>query len=208
MRAQLAAVLLTALVTGCITSSTTRGLDVDFADGFEAGFGQWAPRSDVPEDPNQPGERVNWTIHADDGRARNGTTALNFTLDGRQDDGTIWVVRGFPVASGRTYTVAASVWFFSESESFNTIAHVVLSVSDHEPTGEDSFPTPGTDPEAPALREPLNQAAGWVEYRVEGTVADSDDGVVHVAFGISAVWETEMTYHADDVVVTLRPLEV
>lgn len=208
MRGLLASVLLTALVAGCITSSTTRGLDVDFADGFEAGLGDWAPRSDVPEDPNRPGQPVNWTIRADDGRMRNGTTALNFTLDGRQDDGTIWVVRGFPVASGRTYTVSASVWLFSESESFNTIAHVVLSVSDHEPTGEDSFPSPGANPAGPALREPLNQAEGWVEYRVAGTVTDTDDGVVHVAFGISAVWETEMTYYADDVVVTLRPVEI
>lgn len=207
MRVQLAAILLTALVAGCISSTTTGGLDVDFADGFEAGLSEWAPRSDLPEDPNRPGQRVNWTIQTDDARTRNGTAALNFTLDGRQDDGTIWVVRAFPVASGRTYTVSASVWFFSESESFNTIAHVVLSVSDHEPTGEGSFPSPGADPDGPALREPLNQAAGWVEYRVAGTVADADDGVVHVAFGISAVWETEMTYYADDVVVTLRPVE-
>lgn len=208
MRVHLAAVLLTILVAGCLTTSTTRGLDIDAADGFKAGLGQWAPRSDLPEDPNRPGQVVNWTVRTDDGQVRNGTAALNFTVDGRQDDGTIWVVRGFPVASGRTYTVAASIWFFSESESFNTIAHVVLSVSDHEPSGEGSFPSPGADPDGPALREPLNQAAGWVEYRVAGTVTDTDDGVVYVAFGISAVWETEMTYYADDVVVTLRPVEL
>jgi len=67
---------------------------VGFADGFEGGFTGWSRASDVPQDPNNLKNPVAWMITRSTERAVAGSASLRYYLDGRQDDGTIWIVRG------------------------------------------------------------------------------------------------------------------
>jgi len=52
-----------------------------------------------------------------------------------------------------------------------------------------------------------NQAAGWKTYEYAFHVQSDSEGQVWVALGISAVWETEMTYYVDNVRVEIAPAE-
>lgn len=178
-----------------------------FAEGFEDGF-DWETDADVPDDPNATGP-VAWDIARTTERASSGDASLRYFLDGRQDDGTIWATRSLSVERDTAYEVEMAVDAWSASESFNTLAHLVLYGGRHPPDDEGSFPEPNTKKTSGAtggLREPLNRAEGWDSYSVTWQSAPVDTGAIHVAVGISAVWETEMTYFVDDVEVTATPV--
>lgn len=181
-----------------------------FTDSFEGGIDNWTQGADVPDDPNEPGDKVAWNITVSDERAKEGSRSVNFTIDGRQDDGTIWIVRSFETRPDTRYWANVSAHAWSASESFNTIAHFVMYLGTEPPQNERSFPQSGDsgniDDRSGGLRQPLNLEEGWREYGFEWGAPATEDGVLHVTIGITVVWETEMTYFADDLQVTLDPL--
>ncbi|MFX0108806.1 MAG: hypothetical protein ACFE7R_11000, partial [Candidatus Hodarchaeota archaeon] len=50
---------------------------------------------------------------------------------------------------------------------------------------------------------PANEVVGWKRYSHEVTVSTGANGEVWVAVGITVRWETEMTYHIDDVIIAI-----
>ncbi len=167
-----------------------------FSDSFETGLTAWTQGSDVPDDPNNPGQPVAWSITQSTDQAIDGQYSARFFLDGQQDDGTIWLAREFDVTAGRTYAVTLSFSFWSETESFNTLAKVALYAGGKAPDVEADF---NVDMAA-------NEVAGWKTYTYIADATATSNGKIRVAFGISAVFETEMTYYIDDVEIeiTLR----
>lgn len=198
-------------LAGCLAAGNDDPPTTGFEEGFETGLDGWERGADVPEDPNDPGQPVDWRIVRSTELAAAGSASLQYVLDGRQDDGTIWVQRTLPVEAGRTYAVSMRAEAWSPSESFNTIAHLVMYAGAQPPTAEASFPPPGTNSSdagvAPTggLREPLNQAEGWRPYAFTWETPALEADAIVVAVGISAVWETEMTYFVDDVTVSAVP---
>lgn len=208
---QLGACVATAGLAGCLSPGNDDPPTSGFSEGFETGLDGWEQAADVPDDPNQPGEKVDWRIERSTELAAAGSTSLQYVLDGHQDDGTIWVQREVPIEAGRAYAVSMRAEAWSPSESFNTLAHLVTYAGADAPTAETSFPPPGTNSSdagvAPTggLREPLNQAEGWRPYAFTWETPTLEADTVAVAIGISAVWETELTYFVDDVTVTAVP---
>jgi len=168
---------------------------VVFQERFEESLDRWQTGADVPEDPANPGQPVFWSIEVSPDQASEGSSSARFTIDGKQDDGTIWLARPFDVPGD----VALRVWLtfdlWSESESFNTLAMVAAYSGPHPPADESDFD----------LSQTANQAAGWKTYTYDFEVRSSPEGQVWVALGISAVWETEMTYYVDNVRVDIAP---
>lgn len=198
-------------VAGCSAPGTDPGNGDVLVDDFEDGFTGWDSGSDVPEDPNNPGNLVEWSITRSTVRAASGAASLRYYLDGRQDDGTIWIVRPVRLESGESYEVSMEVQAWSASESFNTLAYLVMYAGRDRPTSEGSFPEPGANStgggvtRTGGLRETLNQTEGWMPYSFTWETPPLDSDLIHIAAGISAVWETEMTYFIDDVVVEAKP---
>lgn len=197
------------LLAGCTQPAPGSGLMED----FEAGLAAWSTGADVPDDPNDPGSKVDWSITVGSARARSGVQSVNLTIDGRQDDGTIWIVRSLPVEPGTRYRADVTAHAWSEAESFNTIAHLVMLLSAEPPVDEASFPSTGEheprdEDAAPGrgLREPLDQAAGWKEYAFEWTTPPLEAETLHLAVGITVVWEIRMSRFVDDVEVRLEPV--
>jgi hypothetical protein len=126
-----------------------------------------------------------------------GTASARFTLDGSQDDGTIWLTRPFDVAAEESFRVQLTFDLWSASESFNTLANVAATAGSRPPREENDF----------NLGQPANQSEGWRTYEYEFDVRSGSEGEIWVAFGISAVWETEMTYYVDDVRVEIAPID-
>lgn len=158
-----AAGMASTLSAGCFSLGTDSPSTFEFSEGFEADLPDWKTGSDVPEDPNNPGNPVNWDITRSTERAATGSSSLRYFLDGRQDDGTIWIARPVSVEADQAYQVRMQADGWSASESFNTLAYLVMYAETSPPKSEGSFPEPGANStnagvsKAGGLREVLNQ---------------------------------------------------
>jgi len=163
-------------------------------DDFENTFGEWTLDSDVPQDPNNPGETVAWTIERVSNNSYSGMHSLLLQIDGRQDDGTIWIERKLELQPNSLKVVNLSFQLWSESESFNTIAVVMGYIGVENPEKESDF----------RVIDSANQVAGWKEYSLSKELNTGGTDEVFVALGISVRWETEMSYYVDKTQIVVR----
>jgi hypothetical protein len=192
-----AVVIIAAALSGIILIQPSKSQTTTINQGFENGLGDWSTGdwvtgADVPADPNHPGQTVNWTIKVAANQSFSGNHSAQFYLNGLQDDGTIWIARNLSLTPNTTKNVTVTFQLWSNNESFNTIANAVVHVGTKNAVTEEDFHVVGA----------ANQAAGWKSYSYTAQVETGPSGNVNVALGISAVWETQMTYYIDDVVVT------
>jgi hypothetical protein len=164
-----------------------------YTEDFEEDFGGWTADADVPQDPNKPGSPVDWNISRVTHPVKSGQYSVELYIDGRQDDGTVWIEKELSVKQNSHIQVTVSFDFYSESESFNVIAAVVGFAGTYNPEVEADFTVLGQ----------ANEASGWKSYTHTATVNTGASGEVWVAVGISVLWETKMTYNLDDVKVTI-----
>jgi hypothetical protein len=166
---------------------------VRYDEGFEEDFGGWIGDADVPSDPNNPGSLVDWNVSRVTSPVKSGQHSAELYIDGRQDDGTVWIERKLSVKTNSKIQVTVSFDFYSESESFNVIASVVGFAGSSNPEVEADFTVLGQ----------ANEVSEWKRYTHTATLNTGSSGEVWVAIGISVRWETEMTYNLDDVKVTI-----
>lgn len=161
---------------------------------FEDGLSDWTPSSDVPEDPNRPGQLINWKIESANNVSYSGNKSILFYIDGLQDDGTIWIKNKLSSDPNVIRNVTVSFQFWSETESFNELAVVVGYIGNETAEVEEDFQVVGA----------ANQAEGWKNYSFSSEVQTDSSGDIYVALGISVRWETHMTYFIDDVNITIN----
>jgi hypothetical protein len=162
---------------------------------FENGFGEWIVGADVPLDPNNPGHYIEWSITRSDDVASSGRYSLKFFIDGRQDDGTIWIERKIAVDGGTGKQVSISFDFYSDHESLaNTIAVVCAYAGLREPRTEEDFAVVGN----------ANEVEGWKRYSYKVNINVGSGEEMWVALGLSVRWETYMTYYIDNVEVSIH----
>jgi len=164
-----------------------------YDEGFEEDFGGWEGDADVPPDPNNPDSLVDWNVSRVTSPVKSGQYSVELYIDGRQDDGTVWIERELSVKKNLQIQVKVSFDFYSESESFNVIADVVGFAGTSNPEVEADFTVLGQ----------ANEVSGWKRYTHTATLKTGSSGEVGVAVGISVLWETEMTYNLDNVEVTI-----
>ncbi|MEM0008142.1 MAG: hypothetical protein QXR89_07775 [Candidatus Bathyarchaeia archaeon] len=182
----LTVVTVIAIVLGVTGTRILRSPLVYF-ESFEDGFGRWVIDADVPEDPNNPGQPVEWHIGSTSNVQRTGQHSLEFFIDGQQDDGTIWIETKIEV--GKRSNVRVSFWLYSEQESFNTLAALCVYIGVEDPETEADFQVIGA----------ANEVAGWKRYEYSKILDSSSSGELWAAIGISVRWETYLTYYIDDV---------
>jgi len=166
---------------------------VVYSESFEGNFGGWMENADVPPDPNNPGHPVAWNVSRVTSLAHSGQYSVELYIDGRQDDGTVWIEKKISVKNNSQIQVKVSFEFYSEQESFNVIAGVCAYAGISNPEVEADFTILG----------PANGVAGWKRYTYTTTLDTGSSDEVWVAVGITVLWETEMTYNVDDVKVTI-----
>jgi hypothetical protein len=83
--------------------------------------------------------------------------------------------------------------FHSESESFNVIAGVVGFARTSGPEVEADF----------TVLVNADEVVGWKHYVNSVTLDTGSKEKAWVAVGLTALWETEMTYNMDNVEITL-----
>jgi hypothetical protein len=166
---------------------------VRYDEDFEEDFGGWIGDADVPPDPNNPSSLVDWNVSRVTSPLKSGQYSVALHIDGRQDDGTVWIEKKLSVKRNTQIQVEVSFDFYSESESFNVIAAVVGFAGSSNPEVEADFTVLGQ----------ANEASGWKRYTHTATVNTGASGEVWVAVGISVRWETVMTYNLDEAKVTI-----
>jgi len=165
-----------------------------YDEDFEQDLGEWMKDADLPLDPNNPGHPVAWNISRVTSLSYSGQYSLELYIDGRQDDGTIWIEKQIQAKNNTQIHLRISFEFYSEQESFNLIADVCAYAGIPNPTLEEDFVVLG----------PANEVAGWKRYTHQKTLDTDSSGEVWVALGITVRWETEMTYNIDDVKITVN----
>jgi hypothetical protein len=83
-------------------------------ESFEQGFGGWIPDAEVPLDPNNPSQPVAWNVSRAASRAHSGQYSVEPYIDGRQDDGTVWIEKKISVRNNSQIHVEISFEFYSE----------------------------------------------------------------------------------------------
>ncbi|MFB6285469.1 MAG: hypothetical protein ABEK03_02670 [Candidatus Bipolaricaulia bacterium] len=196
MRRTALTLLLVVLGPLMLTSCFHDPVSLSFEGGFEGGdLSAWQTGADVPEDPNNPGNPVAWAIEASSERAETGQRSARFFLDGRQDDGTIWLARPFDVPPNAQLNVSLSFQLWSQTASMaNEITQASVYAGPSAPQAESDFNT-----ERPGYR-----VAGWDAYRYQLAAQSGSDGQLWVAVGINVVWETEVTHYLDDVQIEME----
>jgi hypothetical protein len=161
-------------------------------EGFESGLQMWHKGSDVPPDPvtRKP---VVWEIDLSQEQATEGNWATRWFLDGRQGDGTIWLVTLLSIHKNRPLAVTLSLQLWSPAASAMPRAQVVTYVGSLRPVEKAEF----------THREPADKKAGWQRYRFTIPVGTTE-GELWVALGISAAQKTLLEYFIDDVRVEVR----
>lgn len=163
------------------------------SESFETGFNNWMTDADVPMDPNNPGHHVAWNVSRVATQACSGQYSVALFIDGRQDDGTVWIERKISVENNSEVQVKIVFQLYSEQESFNTIAGVCAYVGLSNPEEEADFEVIGN----------ANEAAGWKAYSHTAILNTDSNGEIWVAVGITVRWETQMTYNVDNVEIVV-----
>ena len=164
-----------------------------FFDDFENNFGNWTIGSQVPEDPNNPGQHVEWLVQRFTNHSYSGKYSVLFWIDGRQDDGTNWITQKLTLESNSEKSVNISFQLWSREESFNTLAAVVGYIGENKPQAEADFQVLGA----------ANQVSGWRTYSFSNKIVTNNIGEGYVALGISVRWETELIYFTDSSEITI-----
>ena len=161
---------------------------------FENDLGEWTPNAQVPPDPSNPGQLVEWNITRATDKANSGKYSVKLFIDGWADDGTIWIQRKIGMKNNSQIQVKVSFQFYSEEESSNTMAVVCAYGGVRKPAVEEDFVVLG----------PANEIAGWKNYTYTTMLKTGFSEEIWVAVGISVRWESYMTYYIDDVEVETR----
>ncbi len=164
-------------------------------ESFEEGFRGYVSDSDVPLDPNNPGHEVYWHIERSTEMAYDGIYSLEYTIDGTQDDGTIWLERTIPVEPNTDTRVHVDFRIYSHHEFHINVWPVVAYAGVADPEWEEDFTVVGR----------TNYGVGWLLYELDTTVSTGSSSEIWVAFGLSVTWETWRTHYFDYVQVSTSP---
>ncbi|QXJ21003.1 hypothetical protein AGRA3207_001807 [Actinomadura graeca] len=170
---------------GAATPPPAPAVLADHTFDYESGTEGWTAKKDGRL---RDGD-VTWSSDV----AKSGAHSLDFWLDGRRGDGTLWVERAFPVPQGQPgITVELSVWEWNggtgEAAGWPVVAHA--------------------DRAAPAVEEDFVELGrtdfdGWRQYTYSTTIDVHDVGTFYVAFGLSADKESPRAHYFDLASVTV-----
>lgn len=177
------------------------GPDPDPVLTFETSFeedaaGFQADGTDLDEPP------VDWTVERTTERAEEGEAAMLLQVDAVNDQAKIWMERSFQdLEPNTTYDVEVSFDFATEDFGAVNLWTLFADVQEDSPETWEDFDGAYTSDTGHGGEE--NVGYVWEGHTATLTATTADDGVLHVAIGVWATWETLRAYYVDNVEVTV-----
>ncbi|UCE13689.1 MAG: hypothetical protein JSV04_00605 [Candidatus Heimdallarchaeota archaeon] len=128
-----------------------------------------------------------------------GNKSIRLDIDGRHDDGSVWLLASISVASlgspGTEHSLELSGWLWSSVQSNINVWPIIAAIGEYKPSSND------TKQEEDFTRIGYTEEkAGWTEYILKKhkfTLPNNEESLIYFAFGISVTWETQRTYWID-----------
>jgi hypothetical protein len=158
-----------------------------YRESFETDFGGWQKDHYIACEELESPCIFEWSIERSAAQAYEGIYSLEGFINGRNDDGTIWMEKAFSLPTNSIVTVDLSFYLWSESQSQVNQWPVVAYIGKKNPEREDDLSIIGF----------TDEVAGWKRYSVRQVVTTDDVASIWIAFGFGATWEVSRTYFLD-----------
>ncbi len=155
--------------------------------GGETGFGAWAADGDVPFDANIDLARQ-WQAVRTRTESYEGDTSVSLYLDGRSDDGTVWLERWVPVDPDSKCAVDLS---FAFGIGADMATSPVYFIGLYDPEQETDFTR-------------MELVGGWNVYEASQTVLTGSSTRIWVAVGLTVSWEIPVRHYLDAIKISVQ----
>ncbi|MFP4197525.1 MAG: hypothetical protein ACLFS6_07730 [Methanomassiliicoccales archaeon] len=122
--------------------------------GLSFDLSEWGMGRDLPTDPDT-GRPVSAWVNLIHDRYRSANASVEMTIEGWQDDGTVWIMRQL---EGERDLFQITFHLFSPGRSTKVAAHPVVYIGEGAPTSELQFTALGN----------ANRGEGWLPFQIEG----------------------------------------
>lgn len=177
------------MIGALILSAGSASADTVF-EGFENGFGPWRADADM--------QRV-WSVTRSTAQAEAGAWSLDFTANGLNDDGTVWVTRQLLLPAG-SWNIGLQFAIWKGSEGIVSVIPAIGFIGLREPAVEFDFTL---SPEGEVF--PIPQPAGFSFHQMNRSITVSVPTIAYVAFGYDIVVEGIITRFFDSATLTGVP---
>ncbi|HVP12377.1 MAG TPA: hypothetical protein VMV94_14465 [Phycisphaerae bacterium] len=185
--------LMAMAVVAAMSASTV--LAETIFESFEGSYGPWRPNADKAT-------TLAWHVTPSKVTAYDGNWSLDFTTNGTNDNGTVWVVRELELPVGS----------WDVSLTFNVTAAPLGTLNCWEAVGFIGLREPQAEADFTQSPEGQNfgaieSATAWKTCTMQRKLTVGSPAVAHVAFGYNVVWETVRTHHFDAVTLAGVPIQ-
>lgn len=141
---------------------------------------------------------IDWNVTRKTENPYMGSHSICLEIDGRHDDGAVWIERMFSISTGnvKSRNVKVSFYIYSENIGMNIRAHIFASVNTTNPSKEEDF-----DFKTTTITSDSN-LNGWHKFSITTKLLPLNQ--IWVAIGIKVAWETFLKFYIDDVAVHIR----
>ena len=164
-------------------------------ESFEGNYGPWRPAA-------ARATTMEWHVTPSRAMAYAGQWSLDFTTNGTNDNGTVWMVRELQLPAG-TWNIGLQFSVTADLPGCVSCWHAVGFVGLREPTVEGDFTA---SPEGQEFGV-IQGSTPWATYSMQRTISVSSPAVAYVAFGYNIVWETIRTHYFDAVTLSGVPIQ-
>lgn len=166
------------------------GAPLTYMFSFEDSLEGWTAKATDIDHPS-----VTWSIKRSSAIASNGTTSVELYLENYNDQGKIWIERGFQVKPEADYHVHVGYDFATADWGIANHWRIIAGVIDH----------PVVDRHDLVYQDYTNndrdQDDGfvWLDKAYGSDVRSGSSGMLYVMIGVWGIWETPRTYYVDAV---------
>jgi hypothetical protein len=156
-----------------------------YSESFETGLADWkADHHLVNETLDWP---LEWHFKINDTYSFNGTSSVEAYLNGDHEEGTIWLEHSFQTLKSIEVEIKLS---------FHLFTHIYSDITSWPVLGYIGLDNPETTSEFEVLNPDENVDIWWY-YSLTKTITTDETGLIWVAFGYGATWDSERTYFFD-----------
>jgi hypothetical protein len=146
---------------------------------------------------------IDWSIERSQEQAKDGNTAVRLFLANYNDQGKIWIERGFGVKPNHLYQVNVRYAFCSADYGMANLWTIITGVVAEPVQGRAGLVYQGHTGNG----SETDIGFKWLAKSYDFDVKSGPEGMLYVDIGVWGTWETPRTYYVDSVSVVFTDKE-